>query len=76
MRLGAWCALFALAIQFTLSFGHAHGFASPFPRPRPAARLIFRVERQKPLPGWRRRRCDQRNSAITAELPPKPGHRA
>jgi len=29
MRFGAWCALFALAIQFTLSFGHAHGLASP-----------------------------------------------
>jgi hypothetical protein len=23
-RIGAWCALLALAIQFTLSFGHAH----------------------------------------------------
>jgi hypothetical protein len=28
-RFGAWCALFALAIQFTLSFGHAHSLASP-----------------------------------------------
>jgi hypothetical protein len=24
MRFGAWCALFALAIQFTVSFGHVH----------------------------------------------------
>ena len=24
MQLGAWCALFALAIQFAVSFGHAH----------------------------------------------------
>jgi hypothetical protein len=29
MRFGAWCALFALAIQFTVSFGHAHSLASP-----------------------------------------------
>jgi hypothetical protein len=30
IRLGAWCALLALAIQFTLSFGHVHrdAFAS------------------------------------------------
>jgi hypothetical protein len=24
MRFGAWCALFALAVQFTISFGHVH----------------------------------------------------
>jgi Protein of unknown function (DUF2946) len=24
MRLGTWCALFALALQFTLAFGHVH----------------------------------------------------
>jgi hypothetical protein len=24
IRFGAWCALFALAIQFTVSFGHVH----------------------------------------------------
>jgi len=24
VRLGAWCALFALAVQLTLSFGHVH----------------------------------------------------
>lgn len=32
MRMAAWCALFALAIQFALSFGHVHGLAqaSPF----------------------------------------------
>ena len=24
MRFGVWCALFALAIQFTASFGHVH----------------------------------------------------
>jgi hypothetical protein len=24
LRFGAWCALFALALQFTLSFGHVH----------------------------------------------------
>ena len=28
IRYGAWCAIFALAIQFTLSFGHMHGLAS------------------------------------------------
>jgi hypothetical protein len=34
IRLGAWCALLALAIQFTVSFGHVHrdafaGFGRP-----------------------------------------------
>jgi hypothetical protein len=32
MRLGAWCALFALALQLALSFGHVHldgGLKSP-----------------------------------------------
>ena len=24
LRFGAWCALFALAVQFTISFGHVH----------------------------------------------------
>jgi hypothetical protein len=24
LRFGAWCALFALAVQFALSFGHVH----------------------------------------------------
>jgi hypothetical protein len=28
VRYGAWCALFALAFQFALSFGHMHGFAT------------------------------------------------
>jgi hypothetical protein len=31
MRFGAWCALFALAIQFTLSFGHAHRLEISWP---------------------------------------------
>jgi hypothetical protein len=29
-RWGTWCALLALALQFALSFGHAHALASPF----------------------------------------------
>jgi hypothetical protein len=27
LRIGTWCALFALAIQLALSFGHVHGVA-------------------------------------------------
>ena len=29
VRLGGWCALFALAIQLTLSFGHVHVEGGP-----------------------------------------------
>jgi hypothetical protein len=28
VRFGAWCALFALAVQFTISFGHVHAPAN------------------------------------------------
>ena len=30
IRLGSWCALFALAIQFALSFGHVHRAEFPW----------------------------------------------
>src|SRR5215470_13791501 len=29
MRVGAWCALVAMALQLALTFGHVHGRAGP-----------------------------------------------
>jgi hypothetical protein len=31
LRFGSWCALFALAIQLVVSFGHVHGIGAPSP---------------------------------------------
>jgi hypothetical protein len=39
LRAGAWCALFALAVQLTLSFGHVH--LSGFLRPGSAANVVL-----------------------------------
>jgi hypothetical protein len=36
-RIGAWAALFALAVQITLSFGHVHKLALPSRAPAHAA---------------------------------------
>ena len=45
IKLGAQVALFALAVQFILSFGHFHAIAAP------AAPSIQSVQQQLPAPG-------------------------
>jgi hypothetical protein len=56
LRFGAWCALFALAVQFALSFGHVHvrgvggtpALLALWTTPAPAAAPDARAKPAKP----------------------------